>query len=105
MHTEQLLENYYKSCNDMVDRFLNLLFEGEYVERDWIADEVAGVLNFGDYYAGIESIQKFFEYEMTAKEWFDHYDWELDIRTEGKEPEMNLKNWLLSNKSKFNKKG
>ena len=103
MHTEQLLENYYKACNDMVDRFINLLFEGEYVERDWIAGDVSGVLNFGDYFANMEMIQYFFEYNMTAEEWFKYYDWEMDIRMQNETPLLNLKNWLLAERTKFKK--
>lgn len=103
MHTEQLLENYYKACNDMVDRFLNLLYQGEYVEREWVAREVAGVLSFGDYFADMDLIQKFFEYDMTADEWFKYYDWSMDIMMQCKQLPMNLKNWLLAERSKFDK--
>jgi len=104
MHTEQLLDNYYQVCNDLVNRFLNLLFEGNFVDRDWVGGEVAGVLSFCDYFASMDDIQHFFEYGMEPDEWFTYYDWCMDNHMEGKPLPLNMKNWLLAERSKFNKK-
>ncbi len=91
MTTNEVINNYEKSCKDLVDKINNLYFDGE-ADIDWVSDDIGGAVTISDYFLDIDFMLTALKYNATKKQFFDYYD--LVIEKEGKQ-DVNFKNYIL----------
>lgn len=50
------------------------LEEDEYIDGDWVANDIGGIFNFADYYFDFNTVLKCYEMGITKKQLFAWYD-------------------------------
>jgi hypothetical protein len=98
---EKILKKYYKSINDLTDLFISKYFP-DFDKSDyyWIVDDIGGVLQCGDYFFDLKTIQKIVELDLSDAELDKWIDYQEDLI------ELNSYNGTIKNEDiiKINKK-
>ena len=85
----KILKQYELACEKLKDAFLNSLYEDEIPDDSyWVAEEIGGVLSWGDWYVGMDIMADYFRYNYTPTQFFDWYD---QIHEDNK---MNMRSWI-----------
>ena len=81
--SENLLSAYYRLCNKITIYFIENYFGNTYdVDWYWIADDIGGVINVGDYFFNFSDIVELLEVNPPKKRLFEWYDYDLEKSTE-----------------------
>ena len=91
---------YEKVCQEVALEIIKTYFsEWEGVEYGhdwwWIGDTIGGVMGIGDYFFHFDALVEALRYGATEKQFFDYYDYCLDLASEGKPIDINFKNYIL----------
>jgi len=77
MKKKELLKNWEEETNIVTREFVRKYF-GKDADYYWIADDVGGVLNVGDYFFNLDRIIESIRYSATIHDLFTFYDMEMD---------------------------
>lgn len=69
---------YEQACNGIAKKFVRKYFDRE-VDWRWIADDIGGILEVGDYYFNLDRMVTALRYKATQKQLFDYYDMQLEM--------------------------
>ena len=89
------LDNYYKACNKLVEKFLKDLYEDDpecdyWNDYWWIGDSTGGIFTWGDWFVAMENITDYYEYSYTPDEFFSWWDEYLE-----KDEKLTMKHYKL----------
>ena len=74
MKNKELLINYEKATQELVDFFVKKYFKNDASDVYWVADEIGGVLCVNDYFFSIDRIVEAIKLNCSSKKLFDYYD-------------------------------
>jgi hypothetical protein len=100
----KLIKRWVYSTNEIMKSFLIKYFEledGELYKSDyfWVADEIGGICNFGDYYINFSDMVFCLSNDVPIDKFFEWYDWCLESNKS-----VNLKSFLMGVSKEIEKK-
>ena len=88
-------DKYIKGLETVIQQF-TVYFADRYfgndAEVEWVADEVGGVCNIGDYYFSFNDMMDYVRHKYTRKQLFEYYEYSLNEMTDGIHP-ISISNW------------
>ena len=82
--------------NSLVEKFLYDYFDDVNPDYWWVANDVGGVLNYGDYFISFDTILTCFKLEITFEQFISWYDFCLDNQSVN----ISLAKYILSPKER-----
>ena len=82
--------------NSLVEKFLYDYFDDVNPDYWWVANDVGGVLNYGDYFFSFNTILTCFKLDITFEQFINWYDFCLD----NKSVNISLAKFILSPKER-----
>lgn len=74
---------YEQACNGIAKKFVRKYFDKD-ADWRWIADDIGGILEVGDYLFNLDKIVTALRYKATQKQLFDYYDMQTEVWTNQK---------------------
>jgi hypothetical protein len=89
----KFLKSWEDSTNNLAKYFSSRYF-GKKAEYYWISDEIGGVFVISDYFFSTSDMVDFIRYSYTKDKMFEYYDMSLKSAEKGKNPPINIKNYI-----------
>lgn len=94
LKVKNVLKQWEKSTQELTDYFVKKYFDNVASDVYWISDEIGGCLAINDYFFSLDRIVEAIKYRATKKELFDFCDLELKHLSDGKQININFRNYL-----------
>ena len=89
----KLLDNYFKSCEEVKKTFIKKYFKETPTGCYWIADRIGEVLMLNDYFFDMQIMVDALLFNVSEKKFFEWYEYQLKESMENRSP-INLVNWI-----------
>lgn len=67
----------------------------------WVANSIGSVLCVGGHFVDMYRIVEYFRYNSTPEQFFEYYDWELELAHEDKRPPLSFINFVKYGKGEM----
>ena len=95
MNKKSNLIIWQEATNKLAEEFVRKYHGDMFIEdMYWIGGDIGGVLNVGDQFWGLDRIHEALELNATLDQVFDYDSYELDCALEGKQKQINFKNYV-----------
>ncbi len=93
------LKNWENETQKLAEIFVVEVFGKDYLDdMFWVCNEIGGTLCVGNTFADIQRIIEYFKHNATPEQFFEYYDWELELAHNDKRPPINFKNFIKHGK-------